>query len=121
MSAVARCGTEGGYRRHLRLDDPPCYPCCDAHALQRAYERARGRLNQPPADPPLYRRARLGLEPAEVLQTSDRRRLVLELHAAGWPDAEIAAHTRMTGYTTTRIREELGLLPNVAPAIRGAA
>lgn len=51
-----------------------------------------------------YARARAGLEPAETLTTRERERLVGDLHALGWTDVEIAEHTRMTTYTTARIR-----------------
>ncbi|MCI2421486.1 hypothetical protein MOQ72_29035 [Saccharopolyspora sp. K220] len=59
-----------------------------------------------------YRSCLLGKQPAEILDTTARERLVAELHALGWTDAEIAAHCRMTTYTTGRIRERLGLAPN---------
>ena len=36
----AACGTYGGYKRHLRNDDPPCQPCIDANrAYGTAYKR----------------------------------------------------------------------------------
>lgn len=50
--------------------------------------------------------------PAEALRPLDRHVLVLVLHQKGWTDVEIAAHTRMTTYTTGRIRARLGLAPN---------
>jgi hypothetical protein len=50
--------------------------------------------------------------PAEALRPLDRQALVLILHQRGWTDVEIAAHTRMTTYTTGRIRARLGLAPN---------
>lgn len=53
-----------------------------------------------------------GIEPAEALDTADREQLITELWAAGWADVEIAAHCRMTTYTTARIRERLELEPN---------
>ncbi|MEV0085237.1 hypothetical protein [Saccharopolyspora sp. NPDC050642] len=34
------------------------------------------------------------------------------LHNLGWTDPQIAAHCRMTTYTTGRIRERLKLRPN---------
>lgn len=69
-----------------------------------------------------YREALAGREPAEALPTHVRHRLVAQLHGAGWTDVEIAAHTRMTTYTTARIRAGLGLLPNRPSATtRGAA
>lgn len=113
--------TESGYRRHLADRDVPCLLCCDAHAVVMANWRARARVSSP-QEPLRYQAARRGVEPAEALTQGDRHRLVAELHRAGWGDAAIAAHTRMTTYTTARIRGALGLLPNVRPgAKRGAA
>lgn len=60
-----------------------------------------------------------GQLPAEVLPTHLRARLLARLHGEGWTDVEIAAHTRMTLYTTARIRKRLGLSPNTVE--RGAA
>lgn len=57
----------------------------------------------------LYRRCRAGHAPAEALPTRDRARLVRELWAAGMTDVEIATHTRMSTYTTARIRARLEL------------
>lgn len=113
-------GTECGYRRHLADREVPCYPCCDAHAAAVANWRARVRVTA--ALRPLhYQAARLGREPAEALDPADRRRLVAELHGLGWADEAIAAHTRMTTYTTARIRDALGLLPNWPRVLKGAA
>lgn len=53
-----------------------------------------------------------GRVPAEALTPGDRERLVREFHTAGWTDIEIATQTRMTTYTTGRIRERLELQPN---------
>ncbi|WP_139219612.1 hypothetical protein [Actinopolyspora alba] len=50
-----------------------------------------------------------GSEPAEALSTTDREHLVRRCCEAGWTDAEIAARTGMTTYTTARIRTRLGL------------
>lgn len=52
---------------------------------------------------------RRGDIPAEALPTEDRERLVRQLWRAGWTDVEVATHTRMSTYTTGRIRERLGL------------
>lgn len=60
----------------------------------------------------LYLTCLRGKEPAEVLLPTDRDRLVRRLHMAGWSDVEIATHTRMTTYTTVRVRSRLGLEPN---------
>ncbi|MFI0469271.1 hypothetical protein ACH347_34795 [Saccharopolyspora sp. 5N102] len=54
----------------------------------------------------------LGEQPAEALSADARERLVYALHQQGWTDAEIAAHTRMTTYTTARIRDRLRIAPN---------
>lgn len=50
--------------------------------------------------------------PAEALPQRDREHLVTQLHTAGWSDTDIAAHTRMSTYTTARIRDRLALPPN---------
>jgi hypothetical protein len=60
-----------------------------------------------------------GREPAEALDPRDREDLVFALAASGWADVEIAVHTRMSTYTTARIRERLGLATNTI--MRGAA
>lgn len=64
------------------------------------------------ADQKLLAACRQGREPAEALPTYARDWLVHDLIGEGWTDAEIAAWTRMTTYTTARIRERLGLAPN---------
>lgn len=72
--------------------------------------------------PHLYAAALAGHEPAEALTTSDRHRLVAQLHRAGWTDADVAVHTALTTYTAARIRNTLGLPPNRELAsTRGAA
>lgn len=53
-----------------------------------------------------------GRLPAEALSARDRDDLVSQLHQLGWTDVQIATHTRMTTYTTGRIRARLGLAPN---------
>lgn len=65
------------------------------------------------------RLAELGEIPAEALSTREREALVRKLHGLGWTDVEIATHTRMTTYTTGRIRSRLGLAAH--PTKRGAA
>lgn len=62
-----------------------------------------------------------GTEPAEALSTRDREDLVWRLHEQGLTDLEIAEHTRMTDYTTARIRERLGMKPNQSHDITAAA
>lgn len=64
----------------------------------------------------LYSRVRRGKEPAEMLPTVLRHRLVAELHHIGLTDVEIAERILMTTYTATRIREGLSLPPNRPPA-----
>jgi len=61
---------------------------------------------------------RRGELPAEVLDTADRDHLVYDFWAAGWSDVEIAIQTRMSTYTTGRIRARLGLAAH--PSTRGA-
>lgn len=53
-----------------------------------------------------------GREPAESLDPRDREDLVAELAARGWSDVQIAVLTRMSTYTTGRIRQRVadGLL-----------
>ena len=68
----------------------------------------------------LFEACLAGREPAESLPTELRTRLVAQLVAQGWTDAEIAALTRMSTYTTARIRERVGLPPGRL-ADRGAA
>lgn len=57
--------------------------------------------------------------PAELLTTEDREHLVHTLWKRGWTDAEIAAHTFMSTYTTARIRSRLALAPH--RQVEGAA
>lgn len=66
----------------------------------------------------VWRLALAGEWPADALSTLDRQALVLILHQRGWTDVEIACHTRMSTYTTARIRTRLGL---AAHTIKGAA
>lgn len=73
------------------------------------------RITEAPPDTKWLSRQRMlrlaydGHLPAEALSTKDRETLVWDLHAAGWTDCEIATHTRMTTFTTGRIRARLGL------------
>jgi hypothetical protein len=69
------------------------------------------------ADQKLLSACRAGLEPAEALPSYARDWLVTDLVCEGWTDVEIATWTRMTTYTTTRIRERLRLSANM---IKGA-
>ncbi|GAB3372482.1 hypothetical protein [Amycolatopsis echigonensis] len=50
-----------------------------------------------------------GLVPADALSTVDRAAVVARLHGDGLTDGEIAEITRLTTYTTGRIRARLGL------------
>lgn len=59
-----------------------------------------------------YRRAYAGMLTAEELPQHERDSLVRQLVADGYTDRDIAWHTRMTEYTTIRIRERLGLQAN---------
>lgn len=60
----------------------------------------------------LWLRCCAGLEPAEALHARDREDLVAELVRRGWSDLQIAEHTRMTCYTTARIRRAVGMPAN---------
>lgn len=63
-----------------------------------------------------------GREPAESLDARDREDLVADLVGRGWTDREVAVLTRMSSYTTARIRARLGLAVVMGePAIRSAA
>lgn len=53
-----------------------------------------------------------GREPAESLDPRDREDLVAALLERGWSDTQIAVLTRMSTYTTARIRVRLGLAAN---------
>lgn len=57
-----------------------------------------------------------GDEPAEALDWRDREDLVAQLLEAGWPLSVVAAHTRMSEYTTSRIAGRVAVT-----AERGAA
>lgn len=111
------CGSVAGYWRHRRRHEQPCPDCYDAHAE----EHAAARIRPGARDPLLYRACLTGREPAEALCAHDRHRLVAELHRLGWDDHVIAVHTRMTTYTTARIRAGLDLLPNRQSNQRGVA
>lgn len=69
-----------------------------------------------------WKQCLVGAEPAEILPTRDRADLVyLLVHDLGWTDREVCDHTRMTDYTTARIRNRLGLKPNQPHDITAAA
>lgn len=53
-----------------------------------------------------------GREPAETLPPMQRRAVMAAWVRAGWPDREIAVHTRWSEYTVARIRSGLGLAAN---------
>lgn len=119
MPAV--CGTDRGYQHHRALREVPCPPCSAAHAVTNRHNRDWQRQHRHVDEPLRYAAARAGREPAEALTTHDRHRLVAELTARGWPDVRIAELTRMTTYTTARIRHRLGLAPNSAATHRRTA
>lgn len=114
------CGTELGHVRHVDYGEAPCMRCYDALTVAEANRRERSRPSSRPVNPLQYRQALTGSEPAEALAQADRHRLVAHLHGWGWTDARIAEHTRMTAYTTARIRDHLALPPHCLPA-RSAA
>lgn len=60
----------------------------------------------------LWKACCAGLEPAEALDVRDREDLVAALVFRGWTDVEIAVLTRMSTYTTVRIRERIGITAN---------
>ena len=68
--------------------------------------------DRPVRDRVALRLALAGQIPADALTTEDRQRLVTAFHKHGWTDVEVASYTRMSTYTTARIRERLGLAAN---------
>ncbi|WP_306358732.1 MULTISPECIES: hypothetical protein [unclassified Nocardia] len=66
-----------------------------------------------PLWPIQFGRALAGRESADALPSADRRLLVARLHELGMTDSELAAWTRMSRYSTARIRSELGLPANL--------
>lgn len=54
-----------------------------------------------------------GKIPGEALSAYDRRVLVSVLHSRGYSDRQIADRTQWTLYTTARIRDHIGLDPNL--------
>lgn len=66
----------------------------------------------------LWRACLEGREPAEALHWRDREDLVAGLVQNGWTDREISALSRMSLYTTARIRHRLVLPPNRVSAAR---
>lgn len=71
----------------------------------------------------LWRACCAGREPAESLDPRDREDLVAGLVERGWSDVDIAVLTRMSTYTTARIRHRIGLRAATAeaPIVRRAA
>jgi DNA-binding MarR family transcriptional regulator len=63
----------------------------------------------PALSPVLFDLCRKGRQPAEVLPPADRDRLLRLLWKRGWTVTEIAAHTRLSTYTTARILDRLEL------------
>jgi hypothetical protein len=66
----------------------------------------------------LWRACLEGREPAESLHWRDREDLVAGLVGNGWTDREIAALTRMSLYTTARIRHRLVMSANRVSSAR---
>lgn len=64
-------------------------------------------------------RGQMPIEALAAVDPAQRDALLTELWKLGWSDVEIATHTRMTTYTTGRIRARLGLAAHRAP--KGAA
>ncbi len=83
------CGTQRGYRRHLRAGEPSCQPCRDAH---NAYEKRR------------WVDAELG-RPRMIDPTGTRRRLQA-LTAAGWSMPRIGAMVGMPSSGVWKILHE---------------
>lgn len=69
-------------------------------------------LDEPNPMRDLYTLCLAGTTPAEALPQGPRGLLIAELCIDGWTDQQIARHTRMTEYTTARIRARLELSPN---------
>lgn len=116
VATYPACGSESGYHQHSYRNEVPCHRCCDAHAVAEVSRRLR--RGDTPVNPLQYRRALAGQEPAEALVTADRARLVAHLSGAGWALTQIAAHCRMTTYTTARIRDRLAAAGVTAPPTR---
>lgn len=112
---VTRATAAGSADR--RRDSPECAPQSPVarsglHRALGVYKRSGAGTGVPlplRTHRVLYERCLAGREPAESLPPAERERLVTELHSAGWPDQAIADHTRMTLYTTARIRARLEL------------
>lgn len=64
---------------------------------------------RPPTNDRLLKACWAGQEPAEALPRGERDLLLFDLWRQGWTDQEIAIHTKLSTYTTCRIRERLGL------------
>lgn len=66
-----------------------------------------------PAWPRTFAAVMAGEEPADALTSGDRRLLVARLWEQGMTDVEVAEVTRMTMFSSARIRTELDLPANV--------
>lgn len=79
-----------------------------------SYVRSSPPTPQPPQTAPITR-ALIQIEcwrgnwPAELLTVAEREHLIFELWSYGWTDVQIASHTKLSTYTTGRIRGRLGL------------
>lgn len=69
------------------------------------------------ADAEAARRCLRGELIAEELTSTSRELVVAWLHAQGLTDTEVAERTRMSTYTTSRIRSRLGLPPRRSPSM----
>jgi hypothetical protein len=78
-------------------------------------------VRRPVTDTHIYAQCLAGIEPAELLSPVARRALLRDLHAKGWTDVEIAAHTMWTTSVVARIRAELNLPANQPVAGRAVA
>lgn len=71
------CGSEGGYRRHLRAEEAPCDACRGAHATALAKEAASKRRGRPRTERVPEDRPRWEIEVAQRRQ--ERARLLADI------------------------------------------
>ncbi|MFI6168868.1 hypothetical protein ACIBCN_18955 [Nocardia sp. NPDC051052] len=91
-----------------------CRPCAEEAGRARWFDAVEGPPPPPrtPHAPLLYQRVRRRLDPADVLDSHDRRLLVTELHELGCCDRCIGEYTLMTLHHVERLRAALGLDPH---------
>lgn len=97
------CGTEWGYRQHVRDQSPKCAPCRRAHADTRADYRRRRYLHH---------------APLKVDATGTRRR-IQALAAIGW---SLAAQSQRLGWkpsTAHAVSSRSWVWPQTAEKVRG--